>query len=155
MLSIQYYPFGCQNGQQNRQHSSLRIPAEQPEKPASHAVRPCCPFLLSKARSRHRIPQRQDGRGLIRGAGVRGVKPLMRSRGCRGRACDVQQYSLCSCSNLPVEKQRQLRRSVWGVRHKSGALSARFIPPVVLASSPQKIMNLAINRFRGPPNVDV
>jgi len=44
---------------------------------------------------------------------------------------------------------------VRGVRHKSGALSARFIPPVVLASSPQKIMNLAINRFRGPPNVDV
>src|ERR1700722_19421563 len=25
MLSIQYYPFGCQNGQQNRQHTSLRI----------------------------------------------------------------------------------------------------------------------------------
>ena len=39
--------------------------------------------------------------------------------------------------------------------NKSGALSARFIPPVVLASSPQKIMNLAINRFRGPPNVDI
>jgi hypothetical protein len=30
MLSIQYYPFGCQNGQQNRQHASLRISLDNP-----------------------------------------------------------------------------------------------------------------------------
>jgi hypothetical protein len=30
MLSIQYYPFGCQNGQQNRQHTSLRILLDSP-----------------------------------------------------------------------------------------------------------------------------
>ena len=28
MLSIQYYPFGCQNGQQNRQHTGLRISSD-------------------------------------------------------------------------------------------------------------------------------
>jgi hypothetical protein len=62
MLSIQYYPFGCQNGQRNRQHASLRI---MPDSPTS--LLPLCPFvlsiLLSKARSRHRIAQRQDSCG--------------------------------------------------------------------------------------------
>jgi hypothetical protein len=56
MLSIQYYPFGCQNGQQNRQHASLRIaPSATPVLPA-HAV-----HLLSEARFRQQYstPGRQ------------------------------------------------------------------------------------------------
>ena len=38
MLSIQYYPFGCQNGQQNRQHSSLRIALSAVPMLSVHAV---------------------------------------------------------------------------------------------------------------------
>ena len=38
MLSIQYYPFGCQNGQQNRQHSSLRIAGSATPMLSVHAV---------------------------------------------------------------------------------------------------------------------
>ena len=38
MLSIQYYPFGCQNGQQNRQHSSLRIARSAIPMLSVHAV---------------------------------------------------------------------------------------------------------------------
>ena len=59
MLSIQYYPFGCQNGQQNRQHTSLRILLDSPRSLVPvlsvHAVH----FTL-QTRSRHRIAQRQD-----------------------------------------------------------------------------------------------
>ncbi len=47
MLSIQYYPFGCQNGQQNRQHASLRIAPSATPVLSAHAV-----HLLSEARSR-------------------------------------------------------------------------------------------------------
>src|SRR6185437_10669181 len=38
MLSIQYYPFGCQNGQQNRQHSRLRIAGSAIPMLSVHAV---------------------------------------------------------------------------------------------------------------------
>jgi len=38
MLSIQYYPFGCQNRQQNRQHSSLRIARSAIPMLSVHAV---------------------------------------------------------------------------------------------------------------------
>src|ERR1035438_8610260 len=38
MLSIQYYPFGCQNGQQNRQHASLRIAPSATPMLSVHAV---------------------------------------------------------------------------------------------------------------------
>jgi hypothetical protein len=46
-----YYPFGCQSGQQNRQNSSLRILTDSPRSLlpmlSVHAVRSCCPFMLS------------------------------------------------------------------------------------------------------------
>src|SRR5271170_5717684 len=38
MLSIQYYPVGCQNGQQNRQHSSPRIARSAIPMLSVHAV---------------------------------------------------------------------------------------------------------------------
>src|ERR1035441_9815628 len=71
MLSIQYYPFGCQNGQQNRQQASLRIAPSATPMLSAHAV-----HLLSEARSRHNIAQRAGTPG-------RAVEPPSRANAQR------------------------------------------------------------------------
>src|ERR1017187_1188261 len=58
MLSIQYYPFRLQNGQQNRPHTSLAI---------SRPAVPMVSISLSNARFRHTIAQCEEKQPIFQG----------------------------------------------------------------------------------------